>query len=67
MRILTISDIKTFLPLDISSYLEQVQQETIKAEKMMELIKKQKENDEPTEQPTEEAITNIINEEPSVF
>ena len=33
----------------------------------MNLIKKQNENDEPTEQPTEEAITNIINEEPSVF
>ena len=47
MCILTILDIKTPLPLDISSYLEQVQQETIKAEKMMKLIKKQKENDEP--------------------
>ena len=54
MCILTISDIKTFLPLDISSYMKQVQQENIKAVKLMNLINEQKGNDEPTEQPQEE-------------
>ena len=51
MCILTTSDIKTFLPLDISSYMKQVQQENIKTVKLMNLINEQKGNDEPTEQP----------------
>ena len=54
MCILTISDIKTFLQLDISSYMKQVQQKHIKTVKLMNLINEQKGNDEPTEQPQEE-------------
>ena len=65
MCILTISDIKTFLPLDISSYMKRVQQANIKAVKLMNLINEHKKTDkqqkeEPKEEPTENQQNNQL-------